>query len=366
MRYQAALRPDPLVVVSGQDQINAPLDAATDLRKAWCMPHYSFLDGPYRLAMGLHALEPGQWLDAGPDAAQQMAERRRLLAERPDEVVAALPESLPAQQELFALVREHLPRHHPDRWQRDGAALVDRISGERIPSDPAAPLMTLGRMVQEDFCLMQKSPAGYRLTAAVLCFPTHWRLADKLGHPLDVIHAPVPDFAARLARPVDRFFAALQVERPVWRVNWSIVDTPELFRPPELRRRRRAIDPAHAGEQLWLRVERQTLRRLPGCGDVVFGIRNYVEPLGEVTRTPEVARALALRVREMPADMASYKGLATIREPLLDYLERRAAETGWARRAAESRWSERANSGMIGCESYEGVAFSSSRRGYSC
>jgi hypothetical protein len=289
------------------------------------MPPYSFLDGPYRLAMGLHALAEPDWLEPGPDAAHQMAERRRLLAERPAEVVAALPESGPAQRELFALVLEHLAQHYPDRWRRDGAALVDLARGARIPPDPADPLMTLGGMVQEDFCLMQAAPGGYRLTAAVLCFPTHWRLADKLGRPLDAIHAPVPGFDARLGRPVDRFFAALLVERPVWRANWSIVDTPELFRPPELRRRRRAISVAEAGEQLWLRVERQTLRRLPGCGAVVFGIRNHVEPLAAVTAAPEVAQALALRIREMPADMADYKGLTSIRAPLLDYLEQRAA-----------------------------------------
>jgi hypothetical protein len=289
------------------------------------MPPYSFLDGPYRLAMGLHALAEPDWLDLGSDAAHQMAERRRLLAERPAEVLAALPESVPAQRELFALVLEHLAQRYPDRWRRDGAALVDLASGERIPPDPAEPLMTLGGMVQEDFCLMQAGAAGYRLTAAVLCFPTHWRLADKLGRPLDTIHAPVPGFDVRLGRPVDRFFAALQVDRPVWRANWSIVDTPELFRPPELRRRRRAIAAAQAGEQLWLRVERQTLRRLPGCGAVVFGIRNHVEPLAAVTAAPEVAQALALRIREMPADMADYKGLTSIRAPLLDYLERRAA-----------------------------------------
>jgi hypothetical protein len=169
---------------------------------------------------------------------------------------------------------------------------------------------------------MQASPSGYRLIGAVLCFPAHWRLADKLGRPLDVIHEPVPGFDARLARPVDRFFASLQVERPVWRVNWSLVDTTELFRPPEHRRRPRTIDAAHAGEQTWLRVERQTLRRLAGCGDVVFGIRTYLEPLAGVT--PEVAQALALRVREMPADMAAYKGIAAIRAPLLEWLERAA------------------------------------------
>jgi hypothetical protein len=288
------------------------------------MPHYSFLDGPYRLAMGLHALEPGEWLETGADAAPQMAERRRLLTERPAEVVAALPESVPGQQELYALVLAHLPERFPDRWQRVGAALVDQLSGERFASVPDDPLATLGRMVQEDFCLMQASPSGYRLTAAVLCFPAHWRLADKLGRPLDVIHTPVPGFDARLARSVDRFFAGLLVERPVWRVNWSLVDTPELFRPPELRTRPRRIDAARAGEQLWLRVERQTLRRLAASGDVVFGIRTYLEPLAEVT--PEVAHALALRVREMPPAMAAYKGIGSIRAPLLDYLERRATK----------------------------------------
>jgi dimethylamine monooxygenase subunit A len=288
------------------------------------MPHYSFLDGPYRLAMGLHTLEPGAWLEPGADGAQQMAERRRLLAEHPAEVVAALPESVSAQQELFALVLAHLAEHFSDRWQRTGGALVHRLSGERFPSDAAAPLETLGRMVQEDFCLLQASPQGYRLTAGVLCFPAHWRLADKLGRPLDAIHEPVPGFEARLARPVDRFFASLQAERPVWRVNWSLVDTPELFRPPEHQARPKKVDAARAGEQTWLRVERQTLRRLPACGDVVFGIRTYVEPLAGVS--PEVAQALALRVRQMPADMAAYKGIATIQAPLLAWLEQRAAE----------------------------------------
>jgi dimethylamine monooxygenase subunit A len=290
------------------------------------MPHYSFLDGPYRLAMGLHALAPGDWLEVGPDVEHQMAERRRLLAERPAEVLAALPESIPGQHELYALVQEHLPERFPDRWQRTGAALVNQATGERFPCDPAEPLAALGRMVQEDFCLMQASPAGYRLTGAILCFPAHWRLADKLGRPLDAIHEPVPGFDLRLARPVDRFFASLQVPRPVWRVNWSLVDTPELFRPPEHRVRPKNIDAARAGDQLWLRVERQTLRRLPASGAVVFGIRTYLEPLADVTADPEVAQALASRVREMPDDMAAYKGIAPIREPLLDYLEHRAAE----------------------------------------
>jgi hypothetical protein len=275
------------------------------------MPHYSFLDGPFRLAMGLHALELRDWIETGPDADHQMAERCRLLAERPAEVVAALPESVAGQRELLALLLEHLPQRFPELWRRDGAALINRTSDERFDAEEE-PLAAIGRMVQEDFCLMQASAAGYRLVAAVLCFPAHWRLSEKLGRPLDAIHEPVPGFAERLAGPVDRFFGKLQALRPVWRVNWSLVDTPELFRPPEDRARPRTVGAARAGEQLWLRVERQTLRRLQHSGDVVFGIRTYVEPLAQ-------------RIREMPPATATYKGIAPIREPLLAYLEQRAA-----------------------------------------
>jgi hypothetical protein len=290
------------------------------------MPHYAFLDGPFRLAMGLHALEPGAWLEVGPDTRSQMAERRRLLAERPAEVVDALPESTAAQQELMALLHEYLPMRFPERWQRIGGTLVNRDTGERFPADPAEPLATIGRMVQEDFCLLQDSPSGYRLTAAVLCFPAHWRLSDKLGRPLDVIHEPVPGFAERLAGPAHRFFAALQAPRPVWRVNWSLVGTPELYLPPDAHGRAREVSATHAGTQLWLRVERQTLRRLPGSGAVVFGIRTYVEPLAEVAAVPATAKALADRIREMPPATAVYKGIASIREPLLAYLDRAAEE----------------------------------------
>jgi dimethylamine monooxygenase subunit A len=289
------------------------------------MPHYSFLDGPYRLAMGLRALDLEEWIEIDRDFDEQMAERDRLLTERRDEVFAALPESAAGQEEVLELLLDHLPARFPSHFGRSGADLLCRRTGERLRSDPARPLLAVGQMVQEDFCLMQKSPAGYRLVAAILCFPAHWRLADKLGRPLDAIHAPVPDFAARLARPVDRFFGSLQVERPVWRTNWSLVDTPELFRPPEHRGRPRTVCAARAGEQLWLRVERQTLRRLPCSGDVLFGIRTYVEPLAEVADAPNVAQALADRVREMPSGMAGYKGIAAIREPLLAYLDRRAA-----------------------------------------
>lgn len=260
-----------------------------------------FLDGPWKLAMGLNALESDDWLWRDAGFAAETAERGRLLAEHRNEVLAELPGAAGAVAELVAMVRAFF-------------ALA-----------PAAGMLAdLARLAQEDFCLLQKQADGqYALTAAILCFPAHWRLGEKLGRPLREIHAPVPGFAARLAGPVDRFLANLAVERPVWRANWSVVEDPALFHP-HARVPRADLTPEQAGEQLWLRVERQTLRRLPETGAVVFTIRTLVRPLVEIAAMPGVAGAMAARLRELEPGMAGYKGLPGFREPLLAWLDGRA------------------------------------------
>jgi len=289
--------------------------------------HRPFLEGPWRLAMGIKALDLAEWIEIDERFLDQLAERRRSLRERREEVVAALPEGRAGQEELLELLLEHLPRRYPEHYRRREGLIESRATGERFEIEAWAerPLELAGRLVQEDLCLMQRGEAGYRLVAAVLCFPAHWRLADKLGRPLQAIHEPVPSFRERLAAPVDRFFGNIRVERPVWRVNWSLVDTPTLFLPPEHRGRPRDIAAGRAGEELWLRTERQTLRRLPRSGDVVFGIHTRVDPLAEAIDSPEAARGLAARIREMPDPMARYKSILPIREPLLAWLDARAS-----------------------------------------
>jgi hypothetical protein len=289
-----------------------------------------FLDGPWRLAMGIKALDLEEWVEIDEHFAVQLAERKRLLDDQRSAVLGELPESRPGQRELLKLLLDHLPRRFPEQFQRVDGRIENRVTGERfvLAAWEGAPLELMGRLVQEDLCLMQRGDAGYRLVAAVLCFPAHWRLADKLGRPLQVIHEPVPGFGERLADPVDRFFASIQVARPVWRVNWSLVDAPTLFRPPEHRGNPRPISAERAGRQLWLRVERQTLRRLPRSGDVVFGIHTCVDPLEDAIDSPQAAQALAARICEMPDAMARYKSILPIRAPLLAWLDGRAGGQG--------------------------------------
>jgi len=91
------------------------------------------------------------------------------------------------------------------------------------------------------------------------------------------IHQQIPGYQAKLERPVDSFFERLQANYSVWRSNWGIVDSPELFLAPQQGTQGldTLITAENAGERLWIRVERQTLRRLVVCGDILFTIHTY-------------------------------------------------------------------------------------------
>jgi dimethylamine monooxygenase subunit A len=290
------------------------------------IPHLPFLDAPEVLIMGLKALDLHDWIEVDDQFVAQLAERRRLLGDRRDEVLAALPGSEAGQREVLELLLDHLPARFPEIYRRSTDAIENLATGERFLITEHGKIELAGRLVQEDLCLMSAGENGYRLVAGVLCFPSHWRLLDKLGRPLMGIHAPVPGFAERLGPTVDRFFASIRAERPVWRANWALVDTPELHLAPEHRGKPAPVSAEDAGDRLWLRVERQTLRRLPRSGDVLFTIHTSVVPLADVLGTPAAAKALAARVRAMPEELARYKSIAPIRAPLFAWLERRAAE----------------------------------------
>ena len=216
-----------------------------------------------------------EWLTVDEAFAPQLAERARLLARTREAVCAARPGSEAAQAELYDTVLAALDAR-PD-YDRTGGAMR-RPDGVTVPLDAGDPLGTLGRLVQEDLCLMEK-PAGageHVLTAAILCFPANWTLAEKLGRPLTAIHDPVPDYDSGLAARVQRLFDGLRpVEaggRILMRMNALDHARPELFQTrPQAETR-----PQGSGRGGWLRIERQTLRRLPRTGAVVFAIHTTV------------------------------------------------------------------------------------------
>lgn len=220
---------------------------------------------------GLNPVSDGEWLLVDEVYAAQMALRERLLAEKGDAVLRVSPGSVPACAELLDAVVDEVTRRA--EYVREGEAMVCP-DGRRVVLDRSAPLATAARLVQEDLVVLEK-PDGHDehiLTAAALCFPASWTLAEKYLRPLTGIHAPVEDYDDGLAKRVQRVFDGVQPGRSIWRMNYLIYADPALFQP----RREAEKRPPAAGPVRWLRMERQVIRRLPASRAVVFSIHSYV------------------------------------------------------------------------------------------
>jgi hypothetical protein len=232
--------------------------------------------------MGTRAIGGGHGFLPDGDEARDLALKAQLLAERHDEVFAVL----------------NTPQ--VNAGSRATLELVESATGKR--ADPTLhPLDAAGRLVQEDLCLLVLRDGDVYLDAASLCFPSYWRLSEKLGRPIDVVHGAVPGYGAELAGRVGAFIRRLKPGRPVWRRNWSIHDDPAYFLPgpnPQ----------AAASDDLYLRSEHQTLRRLPGTDAVLFTIRTQQVPLSAVIDHGDLAARMAAVIEGWPPDIVDYKG----------------------------------------------------------
>lgn len=235
---------------------------------------------------GTLPLTDSHWTLVDDAFATQMAERDRLIGESPDRVHTLLDRARPAARELYDTVLGALQ-------SRDGYRLsqgsMQRPDGTEIALDDAAPLLTLGRLVQEDLCLLEKEGEEHILTGAVLCFPAGWTLSQKLGRPMTQIHAPVESYDPDIARRVQRMFDAIRPEQPLWRANSLIYDDATLHQP-----RLEGVPRPKPVAKTYARSERQCLVRLPQTKAVVFSIHTYVVRM--VDLAPDVAHGLlALR-----------------------------------------------------------------------
>ena len=275
--------------------------------------------------MGLVALQLKDWIEADEYFYDELKEKKQLLISNYHEVFASRPGSLPAQTEVLALVLKHMEKYCPGvlTIEQDEVILPKLKWKFRISDFEESPLDLCGRFVQEDLCLMAPGPDGYTLEAASLCFPARWRLMDKMGLPMSGIHKPVPDYSEKLSRPVDSFFNRIDVDRPVWRVNWSLTTDPTMFQP--LRQKHSAselfITSKNAGDKVYMRCERQTLRRLPNTGWILFTIKTYLDKVSKLHKYPKEVQNLSSLLRSAPTTLLSYKNINHFLEPLLVYLD---------------------------------------------
>ena len=257
-----------------------------------------------RLSVGLRTLDLQNWFEFDDYYAEEIAEKIRLDAANA-EVFAQLPEGKLGVDEFLDLATENLHTFHPERFK------------------PFNSLLEISKVVQEDICIMTNIEGKWILTAAVLYAPSRWKLFDKIGKSLEGIHQPVPGYQEQIGNAVEVTFDKLTADRSMWRANWTLLDNATRFQPtPPSAENQLKIEGANLDEQIFFRVERQTLRKMPESGDIVFTIRTYVTPLGSVLQEIETPEKLLEAIKTMEPEHVAYKGWNALKPALIAHLER--------------------------------------------
>ncbi|GAB7349911.1 hypothetical protein MBLNU459_g0600t1 [Dothideomycetes sp. NU459] len=234
--------------------------------------------------------------------------RRRILAEH-SSTTGTRPGCDAAVIEFYDwMMGVYLPQRYPTMYELGGKAdstfLRNLVTDETIPlhvGSTREALRIIGSHVDTDFLFLLPSGEDqkYHLEAFVTCFPSGFSTLDKLGLPLAAIHTPVPGYAAKLEKSMDRFFGNLPAGRIVKRANWSVTTNDLLFAESGNHlygKNEKTLDATSATveddiarqkkevqvDQCRLRCERQTLHRLPKSNALVFAFKTYQYKLAEV------------------------------------------------------------------------------------
>lgn len=279
-------------------------------------------------------------IDVDQHYESELTLKRQLLRALPAYYFRALPGYEEAQWEVVELllprVAQAFPHAFSVKQQAHGWHWTNALLNEAFdftPGDaaslPLMPLDWMGRQVQEDLLLLAEE--SVRLVAGSLCFANDWSLEEKLGLPFWQIHAPINGIVEPMMRAAQTLMERLPPGRTVWRLNWSIKVSNQLDMStrhlPSLKallaERLTTLTPATIGEQLVVRIERQTLTRLPRSGAVLFTVRTYQNLLAHEASDPERAWHMAQVFRTTPPALLAYKSMTGFMPMLLHYLNSR-------------------------------------------
>lgn len=228
---------------------------------------------------GIQPIKLTEWLQVDEVYTEQLLEKQEILNNQFDQVHVMADECIPAAEELLNLIVILLP----DLGFIVSGKKVQRPDGIEVLIDITKPLITLSKLLQEDFLIMTEQAGEHVLIGGCLCFPASWNLLEKFMKPLTFIHVPVPVYDESLAKRVERLLSSVKPETPLMRGNTLRYTNPTLFLP------KRNSDPERKeirGD--FIRSERQTLVRLPKTKAVVFSIHTYVIKEEDLTSSQKI------------------------------------------------------------------------------
>ncbi|RDA86300.1 hypothetical protein CP532_5674 [Ophiocordyceps camponoti-leonardi (nom. inval.)] len=285
----------------------------------------------YHIGMGLRADTPSDLITIDKTYLGRVTLRRQLLRRHGNMLHGCAAGGEDAVRELYGFLMGHyLPARFPTIFDlsQDKLQMRNLVTGETHPTtasaDATTALRTIGGTVEEDMFLVRETSDGHRSVAFVCCFPAGFDPSTKLDKLLKDIHGPVPSYE-RIGPSMERFFSRLEVGKSVKRLNWVVQTHDELLVSD-------AHDAPHPGvkedgsidiENTFLRVELQTLTRLPLTRDILFSFKTYLYPLKDIKDEglgPDLADAAeGLRMGNAPG-MWSYKAGAQWAAGVGEYL----------------------------------------------
>lgn len=156
------------------------------------------------------------------------------------------------------------------------------------------------------------------------------------GKPLRNIHQGVPDYAEKMAFSLDRFFAKMAVDQPIQRCSWSLEDHAPLFSSPRMTEEKPWERSVFADrkddltiDDVKLRCDYQTLRRLPLSGAIVFNFKAVFSQITEIRDEPFVPAILLKVLQEGKQSLIDYKTVDHVKDVTIK------ACTKWAQEQVE-------------------------------
>jgi hypothetical protein len=247
-----------------------------------------------------------------------------------------LPHMTAAEWDTLELLMESLSTDYPELFQleRNGDAWrwVNRPLGldqsfifGRPETLPCPPFEYITRQVQGDFTLQDQRDGNLYMDGGMVTSQADWSLNFDLGMTFHEWHGPVP--VAHELGVFDRalqYLLRLQLGKPVRRLNWTLTVNPRLDTSPEnyplWGPDKATVTPENVGEKMCLRVELQTLTRLPRSNAILFGIRGYLIRLNELVRVKKFAKRMHRVLRDLNPEIIEYKGMPRHRRIIVDYL----------------------------------------------
>lgn len=277
-------------------------------------------------------MEPDFWIELESTYRERIAQRRVLYAAHGSKVMAAKPGTELASRELVEMVVQFLCARYPSQFDFDKCTglfrnhILETSSNIKI-IDPWTFLL---ENVPEDFLITQKDETTglYAMKAGIVCSALGWNLETKMGKPLHEIHGAVPDYKEKMQLSMDRYFSKMVPDKPIQRGSWTLEVGQPLYMQQDhphfaLRRRQHA---SLRVEDIHLRVDWQTLRRLPLSQTIVFNYKALFTPLIEFRTEPYIPKLVMKILKEGNPSIMAYKDTFHIEHVVVPALDEWAKE----------------------------------------